>query len=255
MKNCPKCAKRNEDKAKFCFNCGLNFGKHFNETSGKKEYCEKCGTKLLKNAVFCTECGTKVEKEPYLPLVDGTDKNEKKAILCINEGNGKTPEELYEEKGFIVEKGVLIKYIGREKNVIIPNGIKKIGESAFYHCTSVEGVVIPSDVKNMGKQVFKDCENLKAVQLGDGITEIPENTFFNCSKLEKINIPRTVTKIGKFAFTLCYGLSKFEIPQNVTRIENYSFSNCRNLKTIKVPKRCSCENDWLHGTPADIIYY
>ena len=253
MKLCSNCNKRNEDKAKFCFNCGLNFEKYHNKSTGRKEYCENCGAKLVANASFCIECGTKVEKVQNLPIVDTKVKKEK-ATLCINDKKGKTPEETYEELGFIVENGVLVKYIGRDKNVTVPNGINKIGDSAFYHCNVIESVVIPSNVKSLGNEVFKDCANLKSVQISDGIKEIPYGTFYNCSKLEKVNIPATVTKIGKFAFSLSR-LLEFEVPITVTHIDQCGFSHCLRLKTIKVPKRCKCENNWLSSTPADIIYY
>ena len=254
MKNCPKCFKRNEEKVKFCFNCGLNFGKYHNETTGRKEYCENCGEKLVANAVFCTECGMKVEKCLNLPIVD-TEVTKENATLCINDNNGKTFEEICEEQGFIVENGELIKYIGQDKNVTIPNGINKIGEGAFYHCTSIENVVIPSCVKVMEKEVFKDCVNLKTVKIYDGIKEMPSDTFRGCKKLQKVDIPSSVTRIRGFVFSLCYGLVTFEIPQTVKQVDRYAFSGCGNLKTVKVPKRCKCESDWLSSSPADIIYY
>lgn len=83
MKNCPNCTRINEDKAKFCFNCGLNFGKHYNKSIGRKEYCENCGVNLATNAIFCIECGTKVENNQNLPIDDTKVENET-VTLCID---------------------------------------------------------------------------------------------------------------------------------------------------------------------------
>ncbi len=35
-------------------------------------------------------------------------------------------------KDFVIKDDLLVKYTGNSKNVVIPDGIKKIGECAFY---------------------------------------------------------------------------------------------------------------------------
>jgi len=55
---------------------------------------------------------------------------------------------------FEIENGKLIKYHGNDKEVMIPDGVTSIGDSAFL-----------------------DCYNLNSVIIGNGVTSIEERTF------------------------------------------------------------------------------
>ena len=66
------------------------------------------------------------------------------------------------------------------KSVIIPEGVKKIGASAFSYCANLTSVTIPKTVEVIGNYAFSQCKNL---------------TF--------IKIPEGVKKIGAFVFTIC----------------------------------------------------
>lgn len=47
------------------------------------------------------------------------------------------------------------------ENVIIPDTVMAIGESAFLECSSLKEIVIPSTVKSLGKGAFSGCSSLK----------------------------------------------------------------------------------------------
>ena len=49
-------------------------------------------------------------------------------------------------KDFEIEKTTFKKYLGNGKEVILPEGIKEIGENAFYQCVSLKSLSIPSSV-------------------------------------------------------------------------------------------------------------
>lgn len=139
--------------------------------------------------------------------------------------------------GFTINNDVLEKYT--EENgvteVVIPDGVKIIGERAFENCRNIESVIIP-----------------------DGVTEIGKFAFYLCSALLDISIPKSVEKIGDEAFYSTLWLWKnlkenslliinglliksnasgdAVIPHGVKRIENYAFYGCSRLTSITIPE-------------------
>ena len=69
------------------------------------------------------------------------------------------------------------------KKIVIPNGITKIGRSAFMTCTSLECIDIPDSVTTIGKASFLKCWSLKSLILPPDLTEIGARAFKDCSSL------------------------------------------------------------------------
>ena len=88
---------------------------------------------------------------------------------------------------FQISDGVLEKYNGNEKNVVIPETVTKILDEAFKGCKTVEKIVMPSSVTSLGKGVFRDCSELKAITLSSNIRHISECSFMNCDSLSVTN--------------------------------------------------------------------
>ena len=55
---------------------------------------------------------------------------------------------------FIIEDGVLTKYVGPGGDVVLPKQIRKIGMFAFQDCIGLESVVIPQQIESIGLQAF-----------------------------------------------------------------------------------------------------
>ena len=49
------------------------------------------------------------------------------------------------------------------REVILNNGLQKIGGWTFYNCLSLENVTLPSTVVEIGKNAFNCCRNLREV--------------------------------------------------------------------------------------------
>lgn len=49
-------------------------------------------------------------------------------------------------------------------DLVIPNGVKKINEYAFYGCSSLTSVTIGNSVTSIGDSAFKDCSSLTSVR-------------------------------------------------------------------------------------------
>lgn len=96
---------------------------------------------------------------------------------------------------FIIEDGILKKYIGTSGVAIIPKYVKSIGEKAFYNNRIIKEII-----------------------LMDGVTEINQMAFSNCISLETIIIPDSVQKI----------YSRYDFADQI-------FENCPSLKLLILP--------------------
>lgn len=110
----------------------------------------------------------------------------------------------------IIENGVLVDASPTTGLVVIPDGVTKIGEGAFYGSHNVMKVVIPDSVKSIEFSAFKACSTLTSVVIGNGLESIGPWAFDSCYNLTSINIPDSVTSIGQDAFANCL-LLNYEI--------------------------------------------
>jgi hypothetical protein len=88
----------------------------------------------------------------------------------------------------------------------IPDGTKKIEESQFSRCSSLERITIPDSVTKIGDYAFSDCSSLTSVTIPNSVTSIGDRAFEMCKSLYSITIPQSVTSIGKYAFSNCDGI-------------------------------------------------
>lgn len=106
-----------------------------------------------------------------------------------------------------MEKHVLWKYEGDEKEVIIPSHINIIAHDAFNGST-VESVIIPDSVGIIGVNSFANCPNLKSVTVPESVDFIRNGAFSNCKKLKNVTFPKTLREVGKDIFKGCKALKK-----------------------------------------------
>lgn len=120
------------------------------------------------------------------------------------------------------------------RNVIIPDGVTSIGDSAFSSCTSLTSITIPDSVTSIGSSAFLDCTSLTSIVIPGSVMSIEQRAFEGCTSLTNIVIPGSVTSIGWSAFWGCSGLTSITIPDGVTSIGGYAFRDCRSLISIKI---------------------
>ena len=78
--------------------------------------------------------------------------------------------------GFWVKGNVLVRYIGNEKNIVVPDGVEIIGDYAFAN-TRIESVVLPESVTQIKERAFYRTECLKSVVFSENLEEIGEYAF------------------------------------------------------------------------------
>lgn len=119
------------------------------------------------------------------------------------------------------------------KSIRIPDSVTTIGVTAFFG-SGLEQVGLPKSLRTLGKGAFVHCYSLQQVEIANGITEIPENAFYCCGRLRSVTIPASVKTIGDGAFSET-AVETVEIPYGVERIGNYAFASCKNMKTLEIP--------------------
>ena len=58
--------------------------------------------------------------------------------------------------------------------------VTRIGDRAFYECTSLTSVEIPNSVTSIGHNAFSLCSSLTSVEIGNSVTSIGDYAFSNC---------------------------------------------------------------------------
>lgn len=182
-------------------------------------------------------------------------------------------------RDFEIKNGVLIKYRGASKNVVVPDGVKligqyafkdsdveyvklpdsliKIGQYAFLHAQDLVAIKLPKNVSIIEEGAFRGCDNLRDVQLNEGLTKIGFWCFSGCRSLKNLDIPQTVKKIGKDAFEWA-GIETITMPN--IKVPSDLFDECPNLKSIngKDPNLYSFKEDnmtfdeWYMSSDGDI---
>ena len=77
----------------------------------------------------------------------------------------------------IFRRSLLVRYEGPGGEVVIPNGVKKIGSYAFSACWKMTGIVVPAGVRSVGDGAFEGCTGLARLILPDSVTDIGWELF------------------------------------------------------------------------------
>ncbi len=114
--------------------------------------------------------------------------------------------------------------------IIIEEGITRIGYCAFKGQSRVTKVTLPNTLKEIGWSAFDDCASLTEITIPGNVTIIGDGAFRGCTGLTSVVIPSGVEKIERDAFRGCTGLTSVVIPDSVKTIGTKAFFGCVNLK-------------------------
>lgn len=121
-------------------------------------------------------------------------------------------------------------------DVIIMDGVARIGSEAFARCTGLTNVTIPKSVKDIGDWAFNGCWRMTDVVIPEGVTSIGNSAFMGCEGLTNITVPKSVTIIGRAAFERCTKLESIVISGSETNIGDGAFRGCKNLTSVTLPQ-------------------
>lgn len=162
--------------------------------------------------------------------------------------------------GLIIVDNELVGYTGTDTEIVIPDGVTVIHDSAFKENTKLKKITLPNSIKSIRTHAFYGCSNLQNINIPEGITRIEEYTFYNCSKLSSFTFPSTLQYIGRYAFYGCSALNSIILNEGLTTLKEYAFANCTGLTYLNLPSTLQnipnrgfseCSNlstiDWAEG--------
>ena len=94
----------------------------------------------------------------------------------------------------------------------------------FVRKTKLKTVVIPDEVKRIGDSAFRGCSSLTSVTIPDSVTSVGYGAFFRCSSLTSITIPSSVTSIGLEVLAMCNNLVNIDVDKS--NVSYHSNGNC-----------------------------
>ena len=116
---------------------------------------------------------------------------------------------------FIIVDGVLTEYEGNDAEIVIPDGVIKIGDYVFQENKTITKVIMPDTVKSVGKEAFKKCTRLKSVVFSNMLEEINNEAFIDCKALKALELPKTLRSLGYGTFEGCTKLTSIKCESEV----------------------------------------
>ena len=165
----------------------------------------------------------------------------------------------------------LVRYIGDDESVVIPNNINgvpvtSLGENVFNNCTFIQKAVVPDCVTSIGEGAFNGCSSLQEITIpfvggskSDAIASsstlfgyiFGTNSFIGSTETRQYYtynssiiyyIPSTLTKVTVTGGDLFYGafygcrlLNNIVLPESIKIIDDYVFCGCSSLIRIEIP--------------------
>ncbi|MCQ2956599.1 MAG: leucine-rich repeat domain-containing protein [Mycoplasmoidaceae bacterium] len=133
------------------------------------------------------------------------------------------------------------------RTVSIPGSVQKIGNNAFYQCTSLEQVITSDSDKriSIGNKAFFNCYRFTTFSIEPIVTQIGEACFYGNKSLTYrpwLDVRNSGLKIGQSAFSFCNFRGLSFRPDIQLDVDSYAFSDCVELKSIDFSEYNDPEN-------------
>ena len=166
-----------------------------------------------------------------------------------------------DKDGFVIFDTQLMEYYGKDKDVVVPDGVTYIASNVFKENATAQSITLPDSVEEIGNNVFEGCKKLESIVLPEGVS-IGFGAFHNCKKLidennfviisgtaygyfgkeENLVIPSGVKVIsGNLLVGNRWGENKgkkiknISFPDTLEIIEDGAFEQCGKLEEVTIP--------------------
>ena len=121
---------------------------------------------------------------------------------------------IYKTENFIISEGVRTigdyAFFGSSnlKTITLPESLESIGFQALSYAFGLTGTItVPAGVKAISNYAFAASTKVTDVTINANIASLPVGTFADCSGLVTVTFPASVESIGKYAFKNCTALT------------------------------------------------
>ncbi len=207
------------------------------------------GVIITENMLYIDEdafygCGNveiQVKKEPVVPDIDSDEKFE----------TGDWFEE--HKQDYIINGNILVSYKGTDEIVAIPYNCSEIAPGAFKNNTKIRAVYFEKEIKKIGESAFEGCTSLEKVVANNGVysVDIGKNAFKNTPWLE--DYPSDLVTLGTTLVKYKGNATYVAIPNVFTAIAAEAFyvgDDGKNIAfKVKIPYTIE-----LFGTDCFYLY-
>ena len=137
------------------------------------------------------------------------------------------------------------------------------GKQPWYSYRSIiEEIIIVDGIIRIGNNAFRGMTLIKEMLLPEGVESIGEYAFFDCSQLKTLVLPNTIKSIEQYGISNCQSLTNV-YHLSTTKIESINanvLNNCPNVNSIYVSTSyegnfCSKTINIANGTCGNNTYY
>lgn len=102
--------------------------------------------------------------------------------------------------------------------------VKEIGYEAFMSCSRLSEVVLHDGIVKIGDRAFMYC-SFREITIPDSVTYIGFGAFGMCRALTEITVPESVTALGPLSFAYCSALKKAYVRAQIDTLYAQVFAN------------------------------
>lgn len=139
-------------------------------------------------------------------------------------------------------RGIPVGALGRKSfagrkisGVILPKGIKSVGDAAFCECLNLRTANLPDGLESIGDYAFCECFNLETVALPSSLKVLGAYGFAYCESLKELDLSSPELTLGEAALSAT-GLIRADLPEGLEAIPKLLFWDCENLAVVSLPQ-------------------
>lgn len=161
-----------------------------------------------------------------------------RGTLIIPEGLKKIGETVIDDPNYYVGPvyGVF-GYCNNLRELSLPSSLEFIEVGAFYNCGLTGTLYIPESVKYIGNYAFSKNKFTGDLTIPESVQFLGKGSFEDNSFTGNLVIPNNFDKINAYTFHNSGFSGILSLPQDITSIEIYAFSGCNFRGELKLPSK------------------